>query len=336
MKLEEIAKLAGVSVSTASVALSGKKGVSEKTRKHIIAVAQENNYIPLRDHSHHTPIFTVHFVTCQSALSGDVNYMEFPLFQEIIKAFNFYVIKGKFNFQCHNIRVNDCVKQLQELSISPNRDWVVVHGISLTSKVMNELQAAFPRIIFYENYNEKVAANFVSTNSYQSGFQVGKYLSEHKLGTVGYVTASSFSETSFNLTRGFKDGLKIGDITLLRGHEFVADSLKIESGHNPFKETFQLGDLPKVLFCENPMVTANTINLLTALNLNIGTEIAIVGVDSCRTSLPKQEQITSIGTTGQTIVDSILHIIEDENTTKHICLTPKLTEGGTTLNKSEI
>lgn len=43
---KEIARLAGVSPAAVSVALHGKKGVSEETRQRILAVARELNYVP--------------------------------------------------------------------------------------------------------------------------------------------------------------------------------------------------------------------------------------------------------------------------------------------------
>ena len=46
MKLEDVARLAKVSKSAASLALNGKPGVSEETRHYILQVAKENNYIP--------------------------------------------------------------------------------------------------------------------------------------------------------------------------------------------------------------------------------------------------------------------------------------------------
>ncbi len=48
MKLEDVARLAKVSKSAASLALNGKPGVSEETRHYILQVAKENNYIPMR------------------------------------------------------------------------------------------------------------------------------------------------------------------------------------------------------------------------------------------------------------------------------------------------
>lgn len=44
--MEDIAKLAGVSVNTVSRALNGKKEISEATRKRILKIAEELNYTP--------------------------------------------------------------------------------------------------------------------------------------------------------------------------------------------------------------------------------------------------------------------------------------------------
>ena len=48
MKLEDIARLANVSKSAASLALNGKPGVSEETRATVLRIAKEHNYVPLK------------------------------------------------------------------------------------------------------------------------------------------------------------------------------------------------------------------------------------------------------------------------------------------------
>lgn len=44
--IKDIAKKAGVSISTVSYALNGSPKVTEKTRKRIMTIANELNYIP--------------------------------------------------------------------------------------------------------------------------------------------------------------------------------------------------------------------------------------------------------------------------------------------------
>ena len=47
MNINDIAKLAGVSASTVSKVMNGKdKDISEKTRKNVLRVIKETNYIP--------------------------------------------------------------------------------------------------------------------------------------------------------------------------------------------------------------------------------------------------------------------------------------------------
>ena len=48
VKLEDIARLANVSKSAASLALNGKPGVSEETRATVLRIAKEHNYVPLK------------------------------------------------------------------------------------------------------------------------------------------------------------------------------------------------------------------------------------------------------------------------------------------------
>lgn len=46
--MNDIAKIAGVSRSAVSIALNGKPGISDETRKKIFNIIHENGYTPLR------------------------------------------------------------------------------------------------------------------------------------------------------------------------------------------------------------------------------------------------------------------------------------------------
>ena len=46
VKISDIARMAGVSPSAVSIALNNRPGISDKTREKILAIIEENNYIP--------------------------------------------------------------------------------------------------------------------------------------------------------------------------------------------------------------------------------------------------------------------------------------------------
>lgn len=74
--IRDIAKEAGVSISTVSYALNGSPRVSDKTRDRIVAIANKLNYIPnmagqnLRKQK--TDIIAVHIASYQGAFYGDL------------------------------------------------------------------------------------------------------------------------------------------------------------------------------------------------------------------------------------------------------------------------
>lgn len=48
LKMYDIAKLAGVSISAVSIALNGKEGISQETREKIFKIINDTGYQPLR------------------------------------------------------------------------------------------------------------------------------------------------------------------------------------------------------------------------------------------------------------------------------------------------
>ena len=51
MTVRELAQLAGVSPATVSIVLNGKKGVSDKTRKSVLELAEKYEYVHTRTKS---------------------------------------------------------------------------------------------------------------------------------------------------------------------------------------------------------------------------------------------------------------------------------------------
>lgn len=63
LRMEDIARLAGVSKSAVSLALSGKPGIGQETRERILQIAKEHDYLPkLRSDQAGTPQKSITFL----------------------------------------------------------------------------------------------------------------------------------------------------------------------------------------------------------------------------------------------------------------------------------
>lgn len=83
MSLKEIAKLSGVSVSTASRALSGKAKISDEVRQKVIAAARETGYIDTRIRAARKQNLTSVAVVAPSELlaPSDTNFVSWTIFE---------------------------------------------------------------------------------------------------------------------------------------------------------------------------------------------------------------------------------------------------------------
>jgi DNA-binding LacI/PurR family transcriptional regulator len=85
MKMEDIAKLAGVSKSAVSLTFNGKPGVGPETRERILQIARESGYLPkIKPSAPETTAKSLTFLVF--ANSGIVleQYYQQPFFRELI------------------------------------------------------------------------------------------------------------------------------------------------------------------------------------------------------------------------------------------------------------
>lgn len=87
MKIDDIARLAGVSKSAVSLAFNNKPGVSEETKEQILKIAQEHGYKPRTMKTSKEVIKNHHvirFVACKNTDIVTEHYDSLPFFNELI------------------------------------------------------------------------------------------------------------------------------------------------------------------------------------------------------------------------------------------------------------
>ena len=87
LKIDDIARLAGVSKAAVSLAFNNKPGVSEQTREHILSIAETHGYKPRtikpgREIQRSNAI--IRFVAFKNADIVTENYDTLPFFNELI------------------------------------------------------------------------------------------------------------------------------------------------------------------------------------------------------------------------------------------------------------
>ncbi len=106
IKISDIAKIAGVSKASVSLALNEKPGISDQTRTKIIKIAKEHGYQPLRKKRADitSNLGTVTFLVVTTSGVVKSNYRTLPFFNSLISCLSAEV--GALNGSLKTITIN--------------------------------------------------------------------------------------------------------------------------------------------------------------------------------------------------------------------------------------
>lgn len=267
VKIKEIAKAAGVSVSTVSNVLNGRKNVGEETRKQVLALCKEMNYYPksagskTRDARNKTILF---------------NFSDFDrgFYLRIIKGVSEYVNDNGYDLLiCTN---KSCEKFM--------RSNLTAGAIILDEKISNELLDS----VADSNY-PVVTLDRTTSNPYIKSLVVNNYDSMCELVTetigrgykrFGFVGGLEHTADHQERLAGFLDTLKTFYIPFSQRNYFSGD-YREKSGQRAAKIYMLSKDMPQIIICANDNMAIGVIKEFRKNGIRVPEDVAVTGFDNC-------------------------------------------------------
>lgn len=197
--IKEIAKIAGVSVSTVSRVINGSKLVKESKRKKVLNAIQNSDYKPnafarrLKRKDYQT-------MTIGIALPIVVH----PFYFEILKgAYNALTQKG-YNLIIYNLDINR--NQILDMIVNDNLSGVLIVSLPLSEEEKNYLSMNKIKYI-YLNYHDETD-NYIFVNNVSGGKLVASFLIEKGAKKIGYVGENLKSPHQTERFNSFKNELE--------------------------------------------------------------------------------------------------------------------------------
>ena len=297
--IKDVAKKAGVSISTVSYALNDKENVHPETKAKILKIAKELNYIPslvakqLKTHmTKNVGIFISHM-----SLFLVNQFVEKA--KEILenKGYNVVMSHGKSANQMLLSRYVDAAI-LMDPSIP---DETIVQFASSDSPVYVIDRQMVGTHIFCNAYHEDdVVAQFIE-QMIEKGYKHFAYLGGKK--------DSIHQNMRFN---GFKEALSKHTID---EYLYLDGKGTIQSGFQIAMNLVEMKKIPEFIFCANDYMAIGLIEGFTQKKVVIPDEVAISGFDNYTFGTCVQPKLTTIGIDYEelgleaaiTIMDAIQH-----------------------------
>lgn len=266
--IKDVARIAGVSISTVSYALNDNGKVSEDTRKKILAVAKELNYKP-NGVARSLKTKKMEIIGVFSDFSGPLHSEIIKGVQEVGRSHNYEVIVGECLVKKHSV-----TRMLSERIV----DGAIIFSSSVKNDVLGELsQNKFPIVVLDREIDSPNISQILIDDK-AAAYNVVKHFNDLGYTDIGFISGPKDSYDSEKRFEGFKAAIKDFKLNFKKSWYAVGEFNEYK-GYEVMNELIAKGDLPRAFFAANDEMAIGAIQALKEHNIKIPEEVAIIGFD---------------------------------------------------------
>lgn len=277
VKLTDIAKAAGVSTSTVSNVLNGKKNVGEETRERILSLCEEMHYEPnligktLKQGSNNTILFVF-------------SDFDRQFYLKIIQGISDYVYsKGYDLLICTN---RNCEKYMNR---SMTCGCIMLDVNSSDNIVLKKATKEYPIVVLDRIINEPYIKSML-VNNYAPEAELVRELIAKGCKRFAFISGLDTLDTRERY-KALTDTLEANGLTLKR-EDYYSGDFREKSGHQAARLIMLKESLPDVLICANDDMAIGAIKAFKENGLKIPDNLSVVGFDD--TELARAMGLTTI------------------------------------------
>ncbi|CAM3554603.1 MULTISPECIES: LacI family DNA-binding transcriptional regulator [Paenibacillus] len=283
--IKDVAKLAGVALSTASYALSGDTRVSAKTKAKVLEAAKQLNYRKNGFAMDLKRSRTKTIALILTDLSG-------PYYSELIRSVQEVALTNGYDLiACSSIggRDSTAVKFLEE----KRADGAIILAPNIRDEVL--LQSAspqFPIVVMDRSLSGDDLVN-VLVDGEQGGYTATRHLIEAGHKTIAYISGPGDSYDNQLRYKGYlralaEAGLKEHSKWRLSGN-FVR-----EGGYSATKMMIVQGELPSAVFYGNDEMAIGGLKAFEESSISVPGDVSVIGYDDIQLSEYVKPPLTTI------------------------------------------
>jgi LacI family transcriptional regulator len=284
--IQDVAKAAGVSVSTVSRVLNNKVDVSFETFEKVQLVIEELKYassLAARGmRSHRTNVIGL--------VLPDVTS---PYCIEIMHGVNQVIAESDYHLLIYtngNFRKFQSDNQESQFVMLINGS--IADGVIVVTPQSNNFSTTAPLVIIDPNHEEPDSPAIFSTN-YEGALGVIKYLTGLGHRRIGYITGRLDLISSAQRFQGYKDGLAAAGIafdeTLIQIGDFTTETAAICT-----QKLLALSVRPSAIFASNDMSAMGVYQTAKQAGVCIPQDLSVIGFDNLREAAFLSPPLTTI------------------------------------------
>lgn len=264
--IKDIARQAGVSVSTVSNVLNGKKNVGEETREKIYQICRELGYVHKPKHS-----------TDEQRDNKNILFV----FSEPDRQFYLQIIRGIRDFildKGYNILIstNENCESLMR------KEWTcgcIVQDIDVKEQLLRQRGAENYPIVVLDRNIDLPFVKCVVVNNYAAMCEMVQRIIDCGYRRFAFLGGIEKTEDTQERFIAFRDTLKKNQIEFLESDYYTGD-YREKSGYIAGRMIALREKMPEVVICANDSMAAGVIKALQEKEIRVPEDISVTGFDN--------------------------------------------------------
>ena len=285
--IREIASLAGVSTATVSRVLNSPQATSEKTRKKVMEIIREYDYVPN--------------MSAKALFSGQSNTIALfvfdmynPFYISFIKELNLIALEHNYILIICDAADEPEREEKYYNYCKSNRCAGIVYSAGSTRKYVggNESYNNIPIVIFDRSPFQDANCYSIKSDDDKAMQLLTDYLYKMNHRKIGFIGANDALVSAKERLRSFHKhmnrlGLEVPP------HYIKSGNFTVQNGVDAFDYFYPMSDAPTAIIAANDQIAQGFVSRARSLNINIPQEFSVCGIDGVDYD-PFYPRITSV------------------------------------------
>lgn len=291
VSIKDVAKKAGVSISTVSKALNDKSSVSSSTIERIKQTAEDMGYVP----NSRARVFATK-ETKQIVFIADIpkdTAFYNPHVFEIIMGLQHSVSKSGYSLIVESVEKKEALEYISSLYKKNMADALVVHASIITKRLESLIvKSNLPHLIIGQpDYQSTLS--WIDTDNTLSGAIAIRHLLKKDYYPVAFVGGKADDMISLHRFEGAERELKQNNLSFEEQY-VLSTSSTIVSGMNAAKKILKMEKPPRSVLCANSVIAFGMMQELRNQNIRVPKDIAVMTFDRYPFSDFTEPRVTSV------------------------------------------
>ena len=308
MTIREIAKIAQVSPAAVSIALNNKKGVSDKTRAHVLKVVKENDYNRSKKMK---DVLLFKFWSSGMLVEENQSFVH-----TIVDAIGDELRLHNYRLTMH-VGKNSLEEALREVTFDHFCAAIVI-GTEITRELFPILDNIPIPYVMVDNAALGVNCNSICMDNSSNVYKALAYLKEMGHRQIGYLRSSTRSEAFTERFEAFHKWAEVLQFDIFKEAEFFLTPTLVGAYKDMYEELNKgTRMLPSCLYADNDTIAIGAIKALKECGYSLPKDVSIIGMDDIPFSSVSSPTLTTVRVQkeviGQIAVTQLLALLDDSS-----------------------